>query len=91
MSRFVIAGLLALWSAGVQADRQPRPGIELNVAPELFNHRGQRAQPCNRCCVYQDQNYSQGAVIRVGSVLLQCQRDEKTVGTNPLLWRRIRE
>ncbi|MCZ6029224.1 DUF1496 domain-containing protein, partial [Escherichia coli] len=52
---------------------------------------GQRAQPCNQGCIYQDQNYSEGAVVRADGVLLQCQRDERTLSTNPLVWRRVKE
>lgn len=50
----------------------------------------QSSQPCIQCCVYQDQNYSEGAVIKVEGVVLQCQRDEKTISTNPLVWRRVK-
>ncbi|MFO6426844.1 DUF1496 domain-containing protein [Escherichia coli] len=44
--------------------------------------RGSRAQPCTQCCVYQDKNYSEGAVIKAEGILLQCQRDDKTLSTN---------
>lgn len=89
MNRYVIA-LLGLLSAGAQADRF-RPNVEVNVPPEVFSSSGQRSQPCNLCCIYQDQNYSEGAVIKAEGVLLQCQRDERTLSTNPLVWRRVRE
>lgn len=89
MNRYVIA-LLGLLSAGAQADRI-RPDVEVNVPPEVFSSGGQRSQPCNLCCIYQDQNYSEGAVIKAEGVLLQCQRDERTLSTNPLVWRRVRE
>ncbi|WAH53175.1 YnjH family protein [Pseudescherichia vulneris] len=89
MNRYVIA-LLGLLSAGAQADRI-RPDVEVNVPPEVFSAGGQRPQPCNQCCIYQDQNYSEGAVIKAEGVLLQCQRDERTLSTNPLVWRRVRE
>lgn len=74
----------------VVADR-PRPDIEVSVPPEVFNSARQRPQPCNQCCVYQNQNYSEGAVIRAEGVLLQCQRDDKTLSTHPLVWRRVHE
>ncbi|WP_312210915.1 DUF1496 domain-containing protein [Pseudescherichia sp.] len=89
MNRYVIV-LLGLLSAGAQADRI-RPDVEVNVPPEVFSSGGQRSQPCNLCCIYQDQNYSEGAVIKAEGVLLQCQRDERTLSTNPLVWRRVRE
>lgn len=67
-----------------------RPQVEVNVPPEVFSTQGQRAQMCSQCCIYQDQNYSEGAVIKTEGVLLQCQRDDKTLSTNPLVWRRVK-
>ena len=46
---------------------------------------------CNQCCIYQDQNYSEGAVVKADGILLQCQRDERTISTNPLVWRRVKQ
>ena len=89
MNRYAMAALCLMVSAGAQADRI-RPDVEVNVPPEVFSAGGQRAQPCNRCCIYQDQNYSEGAVVRADGVLLQCQRDERTLSTNPLVWRRVK-
>jgi len=89
MNRYVTIALLSLVCAGAQADRI-RPDVEVNVPPEVFSTGGQRSQPCNQCCIYQDQNYSEGAVVKADGVLLQCQRDEKTISTNPLVWRRVR-
>ena len=90
MNRYAMAALCLMVSAGAQADRI-RPDVEVNVPPEVFSAGGQRAQPCNQCCIYQDQNYSEGAVVRADGVLLQCQRDERTLSTNPLVWRRVKE
>ncbi|AUJ81996.1 MULTISPECIES: YnjH family protein [Enterobacter] len=89
MNRYIATALLALLSATAQADRI-RPDVEVNVPPEVFSSGGQRAQPCNQCCIYQDQNYSEGAVVKADGVLLQCQRDERTISTNPLVWRRVK-
>ncbi|HGW5366754.1 TPA: YnjH family protein [Enterobacter hormaechei] len=90
MNRYAMAALCLMVSTGAQADRI-RPDVEVNVPPEVFSAGGQRAQPCNHCCIYQDQNYSEGAVVRADGVLLQCQRDERTLSTNPLVWRRVKE
>ena len=90
MNRYVTIALLALVSAGAQADRI-RPDVEVNVPPEVFSTGGQRSQPCNQCCIYQDQNYSEGSVVKAEGVLLQCQRDPQAISTNPLVWRRVRE
>ncbi|HDR2754694.1 TPA: YnjH family protein [Enterobacter soli] len=89
MNRYVMTALFALLSAGAQADRI-RPDVQVNVPPEVFSSSGQSTQPCNQCCIYQDQNYSEGAVVKADGVLLQCQRDERAVSTNPLVWRRVK-
>ncbi|EOI3557248.1 DUF1496 domain-containing protein [Cronobacter dublinensis] len=86
-SLFAALALLATLPAA--ADRL-RPDVQVNVPEEVFSTGGQRPQQCIQCCVYQDQNYSEGAVIKADGVLLQCQRDEKTLSTNPLVWRRVR-
>lgn len=88
MKTFWIAGALALFCHSAQA----RPQLEVNVPPEVFSNSNttQRAQPCAQCCIYENQNYSEGAVIKAEGVLLQCQRDEKTISTNPLVWRRVK-
>ena len=90
MHRLFIAAAAAMVSFAALANQHYRPDVEVNVPPEVFSSSGQRAQPCNQCCVYQDQNYSEGAAIKAEGVLLQCQRDEKTLSTNPLVWRRVK-
>ncbi|MEG6192633.1 YnjH family protein [Enterobacter kobei] len=90
MNRYVMAAFSLMLTAGAQADRI-RPDVEVNVPPVVFSSGGQRAQPCNQCCIYQDQNYSEGAVVKADGVLLQCQRDERAISTNPLVWRRVKE
>lgn len=89
--RFIaMAAALMTLSLSALANQNIRPDVQVNVPPEVFSSGGQRAQPCNHCCIYQDQNYSEGAVIKADGVLLQCQRDEKTLSTNPLVWRRVK-
>lgn len=90
MKQSVIIALLAVVALAAQAEERYRPDVEVNVPPEVFSSGGQRAQPCAQCCIYQDQNYSEGAVIKAEGVMLQCQRDEKTLSTNPLVWRRVK-
>ncbi|QCR37842.1 DUF1496 domain-containing protein [Nissabacter sp. SGAir0207] len=46
--------------------------------------------PCTRCCVYQDERYSEGALLKVEGELLQCARDPQVVGTNDLIWQRVK-
>ncbi|SUI34948.1 Protein of uncharacterised function (DUF1496) [Serratia grimesii] len=48
-------------------------------------------QPCSRCCIYQNQNYSEGAVLKVEGETLQCVRDPNVIGTNPLVWVRLKK
>jgi Protein of unknown function (DUF1496). len=91
MKRGLIAALVLLVAGGVQADQRYRPDVEVNVPPEVFSSSGQRAQPCSQCCIYENQNYSEGAVVKAEGILLQCQRDDKTISTNPLVWRRVRQ
>ncbi|MBF2791211.1 MULTISPECIES: DUF1496 domain-containing protein [Enterobacter] len=92
MNRFVLTGLCLIFTAGAQADRI-RPDVEVNVPPEVFSSSGQNqtVQPCNQCCIYQNQNYSEGAVVKADGILLQCQRDERAISTNPLVWRRVKQ
>ena len=85
---------MALVTATAQAEvRYSTGGVDVNVPPEVFSSSGQNqtVQPCNQCCIYQNQNYSEGAVVKAEGVLLQCQRDERTVSTNPLVWRRVKQ
>lgn len=88
MKCFWIAGAFALFCSAAQA----RPQVEVNVPPEVFsnNNSNQRVQQCTQCCIYENQNYSEGAVVKVEGVLLQCQRDERAISTNPLVWRRVK-
>lgn len=90
MRYFIMTAVLASISFTTLANQNIRPEVDVNVPPEVFSSSGQRAQPCNQCCIYQDQNYSEGAVIKAEGVLLQCQRDEKALSTNPLVWRRVK-
>lgn len=91
MKRSVMAVLLGMVVTGSYADGRWGSSVDVNVPPEIFSSSGQRPQPCNQCCIYQDQNYSEGAVVKAEGVLLQCQRDAHTISTNPLVWRRVRE
>jgi hypothetical protein len=92
MKRIVMAVLLGIFATGSQADQRfSTGGVDVNIPPEIFSSSGQRPPPCNQCCIYQDQNYSEGSVVKAEGVLLQCQRDPQAISTNPLVWRRVRE
>lgn len=88
MKPYLLAGLLLVGSSA-HADRH-FPGVEVDVPAEVFNSGDRRAQPCNQCCIYENKNYSEGAVINVEGLLLQCQRDDRMISTNPLAWRRVK-
>ncbi|EOX8444384.1 YnjH family protein [Salmonella enterica] len=90
MRRSLVVAVMAEMPMVALANQNSRPDVQVNVPPEVFSMRGQSSQTCLQCCVYQDQNYSEGAVIKVEGVVLQCQRDEKTISTNPLVWRRVK-
>ena len=90
--KWITAALLLAVSGVALAERSPSPDIQVNVPPEVFSSTGQTqsTQSCMQCCVYDNQNYSEGAVIKTEGVLLQCQRNEKVLSTNPLVWRRVK-
>ncbi|WP_312946803.1 DUF1496 domain-containing protein [Superficieibacter sp.] len=90
MKAIIIAAIFTLGCGSALAERNIQPDVDVNVPPEVFSSGGQRAQPCQQCCVYEDRNYSEGAVVNADGILLQCQRDEKTISTHPLVWRRVK-
>jgi len=84
-----------LFSSAVMANRGD-VDVVVPVAPEIWGAAKSAAaqpvvQPCSRCCIYQDQNYSEGAVLKVEGEVLQCVRDPNVVGTNPLIWIRLKK
>nr|WP_072094336.1 DUF1496 domain-containing protein [Klebsiella sp. RIT-PI-d] len=89
MKKISAVAIMILTCSGVHAEQRIRPDVEVNVPSEVFTSTGQRPQPCNQCCIYQDRNYSEGAVITAEGVMLQCQREAKTLSTHPLVWRRV--
>lgn len=89
MKDVLIATGILLLSAFAHAERHFPSGVEIDVPPQVFTESGQGAQHCNQCCIYENKNYSEGAVIKVESLLLQCQRDTQALSTHPLAWRRV--
>ncbi len=91
----MLAGSALLFCSTAMANRGD-VDVVVPVSPEIWgaaqSAAGQpAAQPCNRCCIYQDQNYSEGAVLKVEGETLQCARDPNVVGTNPLIWVRLKK
>ncbi len=62
-------------------------GVIADVPAQVWN-QGQNATPppCQRCCIYDNRNYSEGAVLKAEGVLLQCSRDPNVLSTNNLSW-----
>lgn len=94
MKRWVMLGCLSfatLISGQVLANRN-NVDVVVPLPAEVWNNSSNRNSnntPCTRCCIYQNQNYSEGAVLRVEGEVLQCVRDPNVVGTNPLIWKRL--
>jgi hypothetical protein len=92
--------LVLLTSGTVQANNrhQPPPATDSNMnadvvvdmPPEVWT-QGQNRQPnCLQCCIFENRNYTEGAVVKSEGVLLQCARDERSVGTNNLIWKIVK-
>ncbi|KQN53141.1 DUF1496 domain-containing protein [Erwinia sp. E602] len=91
--------LLATLTAAAQAQQsyissghngQQGGAVVVDVPPEVFNRGGDSAAPCQRCCIYENRSYSEGAVLKTEGVLLQCVRDEQSLGTSNLIWRIVK-
>jgi hypothetical protein len=91
LRRSLLVGVVTLTVSLPGMAQRHQPDVDVMVPPEVFSTQGQRAAPCSQCCIYEDKNYTEGAVVKAeGGILLQCQRDEKTLSTNPLVWRRVK-
>lgn len=94
MSRklYAVVGCLALFSVATFANRG-NVDVVVPVPPEIWGTARNTAAPpfCSRCCLYQNQNYSEGAILKVEGELLQCVRDPNVLGTNPLIWLRLKQ
>lgn len=93
----VIAGVLLICGSAAQANRLPEPArsansdVVVDMPAEVWTRQENRPlTSCLQCCIYENRSYSEGAVVKAEGVLLQCTRDEKALGTNPLLWKIIR-
>ncbi|WP_406643445.1 YnjH family protein [Pectobacterium brasiliense] len=68
--------------------------IVVPVPPEVWGAGTtvrEQNNTCLRCCVYENRNYSEGAVVKVEGVILQCVRDKQTLGTNNLIWQLVKQ
>lgn len=95
--RYALAGMvmLAMLSAPAMAGRHQQeevvsnstPDVVVDMPAEVWTQGQNRQADCLRCCTYENRSYSEGAVVKAEGVLLQCARDEKSLGTNNLIWK----
>ncbi len=82
----------ALLSAPAMANRSNignGADVVVPLPPQIWENSGTNnnsAPTCHNCCTYNNQSYSEGAVVTADSVVLQCSRDPNVVGTNALKW-----
>lgn len=94
--------LLLAVSAPTMADRYISSGhgnnggggntdVVVDMPPEVWTQGSRDSQtPCQRCCIYENRSYTEGAVLKSEGVLLQCARDPQSLGTNNLIWRIVK-
>jgi len=64
--------------------------VVVDLPPEAWTQNQSSAPSCQQCCIFENRVYSEGAVVKSEGVLLQCARDEKVLGTNPLIWKIVK-
>jgi len=64
--------------------------VVVDLPPEVWTQNQNSAPSCQQCCIFENRNYSEGAVVKSEGVLLQCARDEKVLGTHPLIWKIVK-
>ncbi|MDH2066083.1 DUF1496 domain-containing protein [Pantoea sp. GD03673] len=71
-------------NSGVNTD------VVVDMPPEAWTQAEGRQPDCLRCCIFENRNYTEGAVVKSEGVLLQCARDEHAIGTNNLIWKIVK-
>ncbi|MEI2264290.1 DUF1496 domain-containing protein [Erwinia sp. CGal63] len=65
--------------------------VVVDMPPEVWTQGQNNNQPpCLRCCTYENRSYTEGSVVKMEGVLLQCRRDEQSYGTNNLIWQTVK-
>ncbi|MCS4497059.1 MULTISPECIES: YnjH family protein [Pantoea] len=64
--------------------------VIVDMPPEVWTQGQNSQQNCLQCCIFENRNYTEGAVVKSEGVLLQCARDEKSLGTNNLIWKIVK-
>ena len=95
MKRGLLMLVVGTWLlSGLAVANRQDVDVVLPISPDIWGknaHTQAVVQPCNRCCIYQDQNYSEGAVLKIDGEMLQCARDHNVVSTHPLIWVRLKK
>lgn len=89
MACVVSAALLATPVMANRSNVGNGADVVVPLPPQIWENGGNNnntAPTCHNCCVYNNQVYSEGAVVTADSVVLQCARDPNVVGTNELKW-----
>ncbi|WP_313655709.1 YnjH family protein [Pantoea sp.] len=89
-----LASGLAQANGRYQSMPQSNNGVNTDVVvdmpPEAWTQAERRQPGCLRCCIFENRNYTEGAVVKSEGVLLQCARDEHSLGTNNLIWKIVK-
>jgi len=89
-----LASGLAQANGRYQSMPQSNNGVNTDVVvdmpPEAWTQAERRQPDCLRCCIFENRNYTEGAVVKSEGVLLQCARDEHSLGTNNLIWKIVK-
>lgn len=65
--------------------------VVVDMPPEVWTQGSRDSAPaCQRCCTFENRSYTEGAVLKSEGMLLQCVRDERSLGTNNLIWRIVK-
>lgn len=66
--------------------------VVVDMPPEVWTQGQSNNQPpCNSCCIFENRQYTEGAVVKSEGVLLQCARDEQSLGTNNRIWKIVKQ
>ncbi|WP_082212581.1 DUF1496 domain-containing protein [Erwinia sp. 9145] len=68
----------------------PNADVVVDMPPEAWTQGQSNQPPCLRCCTYENRSYTEGSVVKMEGVLLQCSRDERSIGTNNLTWQTVK-
>lgn len=71
-------------------------GVVVGVPPSVIwgdHNAAPREQQvnCMSCCIFDNRQYTEGAVVKTEGILLQCVRDRQTLGTNTLIWQVLKQ